>query len=89
MRNKFKIFFIFLVSFLCLCSPIHSNEIKFEAENIETIDKNLITATNNIIISDSHGNKIFANKLVVKDEKFYTISENFVFENTKDSLKLK
>ena len=88
MRNKFKIFFIFLVSFLCLSSPIHSNEIKFEAENIETIDKNLITATNNIIISDSHGNKIFANKLVVQDEKFYTISENVVFENTKDSLKL-
>ena len=89
MKNRFITFFIFLVSiFFYFSLPVLSNEIKFEAENIETIDKNLITATNNIIISDSYGNKIYGNKLIIQDEKFYTITENVVFENANDSLKL-
>ena len=68
MKNRFKTFFIFFVLvFFYLSLPIHSNEIKFEAENIETTDKNLITATNNIVISDSHGNKIYGNKLIIQD----------------------
>mgnify|MGYP001344472603 FL=1 len=89
MKNRFKTFFIFLFSiFFYLCSPVISNEIKFEAENIETIDKNLITATNNIVISDSYGNKIYGNKLIIQDEKFYTITGNVIFTNINNSLKL-
>tara|TARA_B100000886_G_C20421944_1_gene492039 strand:+ start:1058 stop:3397 length:2340 start_codon:yes stop_codon:yes gene_type:complete len=68
--------------------PVLSNEIKFEAENIETIDKNLVIATNGIIISDNQGNKIYGNKLIIKDEKIYTITEDVVLENINDFVKL-
>ena len=89
MKNRFKNFFIFLFSiFFYFSSPILSNEINFEAENIETIDKNLIIATNNVVISDSNGNKIYGNKLTIQDEKLYTITENVLFENSNDLLKL-
>ncbi len=89
MKNRFKTFFIFLFSiFFYFSSPILSNEINFEAENIETIDKNLIIATNNVVISDSNGNKIYGNKLTIQDEKLYTITENVLFENSNDLLKL-
>ena len=89
MKNKFKIFFIFLISFF-LSSEVDvlSNEIKFEAEYIETINENTITATNNIIISDSKGNKIYGNKLIIKEKKIYTISGKVIFENSDDSIKL-
>ena len=89
MKNNLKIFFIFFVPlFFGLSSPILSNEIKFEAENIETIDKNFIKASNNIVISDSQGNKIYGNKLSIKNEKIYTITEDVIFENITDSIKL-
>ena len=89
MKNRFKTFFIFLFSiFFYFSSPILSNEINFEAENIETIDKNLIIATNNVVISDSNGNKIYGNKLTIQDEKLYTITGNVLFENLNDLLKL-
>ena len=90
MKNRFKIFIVFLFSFLlCFSSISFSNEINFEAENIETVDKNLIKATNNIIISDSQGNKIYGEKLTIKDEKIYTITGNVIFKNTQDSIELK
>ena len=89
MKSRFKIFFIFLLSsFFFINLPVFSNEIEFKAENIETIDKNLITATNNIVISDDQGNKIYGNKLTIKDEKIYTITEDVIFENINDSIKL-
>ena len=88
MKNKLKIFFIFLI---LLCHPssyLFSNEIKFEAENIETIDKNFVIANKNIIVSDNDGNKIYGDKLIIKDEQFYTISENVIFENVNNAIKL-
>tara|TARA_B100000989_G_scaffold127253_1_gene94467 strand:- start:6037 stop:8436 length:2400 start_codon:yes stop_codon:yes gene_type:complete len=89
MKNKSKFFFFFFIPiFFYLVSPTLSNEIKFEAENIETIDKELITATNNVIVSDSKGNKIYGNKLTIKDEKIYTIVGDVIFENIDDSIKL-
>ena len=89
MKNRLKIFFIllFLFSFNFL-TPILSNEIEFEAENIETIDENSIKASKNIIISDSQGNKIYGDKLTIKDKKIYTISGDVIFENIDDSIKL-
>ena len=88
MKNNLKIFFIFFISFFFYLSPLISNEIKFEAENIETIDDNLIKANNNIVISDSQGNKIYGNKLTILNEKIYTITEDVFFENVEDSIKL-
>ncbi len=89
MRNNIQIFFIFFLSiFFYFSLPVLSNEIKFEAENIETIDKNLVIATNGIIISDNQGNKIYGNKLIIKDEKIYTITEDVVLENINDFVKL-
>ena len=54
MKNKLIIFFILLILFsFNFVTPVLSNDIEFEAENIETIDENQIKASNNIIISDS------------------------------------
>ena len=89
MRNRLKTFFILLILFsFNFVNPIYSNEIEFEAENIETIDENLINASNNIIISDSQGNKIYGDKLIIKNKKIYTISGDVIFENINDAIKL-
>ena len=89
MKNRLIIFFILTKFLLNFYTSVFSNEIKFEATNIETIDKNLIIANNNIIISDIYGNKIYADKLEIKNEKIYTISGNVSFENTKNGIILK
>ena len=89
MKNRLKTFFVLLILFsFNFVTPIFSNEIEFEAENIETIDDNLIKASDNIIISDSQGNKIYGDKLIIKDKKIYTISGNVIFENINDTIKL-
>ena len=59
MKNRFKFFFISIILIFYINLPLLSEELKFEAENIETIDKDLIIANNNIIVSDSNGNKIY------------------------------
>ena len=89
MKNKLRILLIFVI---LLCHPgsyLFSDEIKFEAENIETVDKNLIIANKNIIVSDNDGNKIYGDKLIIKDEQFYTISENVIFKNINKALTLR
>ena len=89
MKDRLKTFFILLIFFsFNFVEPIFSNEIEFEAENIETINENLIKASDNIIISDSQGNKIYGDKLIIEDKKVYTISGNVIFENIDDSIKL-
>ena len=89
MKNRLKTFFVLLILFsFNFVTPIFSNEIEFEAENIETIDENLIKASDNIVISDSQGNKIYGDKLIIKDKKIYTISGNVIFENINDTIKL-
>ena len=89
MKNRLIIFFIITKFILYFYTPVLSNEIKFEATNIETTDKNLIIANDNIIISDTFDNKIYAEKLEIKNEKIYTISGNVIFENTKNQIILK
>ena len=44
MKNRLIIFFILTKFLLNFYTSVFSNEIKFEATNIETIDKNLIIA---------------------------------------------
>lgn len=90
MKNKkiFSLTFIFIFFFLTF--NVFSNEIKFEAENIETSDEDLIIATKNIVISDELNNKIFGDKLVIdKKNKIYSISENVKFENTFKNILIK
>ncbi len=88
MKNRLKIFCIVFILIFHFSSALYSNEIKFEAENIETIDKNLIIATKNIILTDNYGNKIYGDKLTIKDEKIYTITDNVIFDNVKNSIQL-
>ena len=89
MKNRLKIFFILqILFFFNFVTPALSNEIEFEAENIESIDENLIKASNNIIISDNQGNKMYGDKLIIKDKKIYTISGDVIFENINESVKL-
>ena len=89
MKNRLKIFFILqILFFFNFVTPALSNEIEFEAENIESIDENLIKASNNIIISDNQGNKMYGDKLTIKDKKIYTISGDVIFENINESVKL-
>ncbi len=89
MKNSLIIFFALTKFIFFFYTSVFSNEIKFEATNIETIDKNLIVADDNIIISDNYGNKISADKLKIENEKIYTISENVIFENTENGVILK
>ncbi len=89
MKNRLIIFFILANFIFNFYTPVFSNEIKFEAANIETIDKNLIIANNDIIISDIYGNKIYADKLEIKNEKIYSISENVILENPENGIILK
>ncbi len=55
---------------------------QFEAEIIETNDDNYIVASNNIIIKDALGAKIFGDKLIInKTSKIYTITGNVIYED--------
>ena len=47
--------------FIFLSTASISQEITFEAENIETTDENIISAKNNVVITDTEGGKIFGN----------------------------
>ena len=89
MKNNLKLFLLYFLVLFNFFSNLQSNEIKFEAENIETIDKNFITASKNIVISDSNGNKIYGDKLTIENEEIYTITGNVIFKNTNNSIELK
>ena len=86
MKNKLLIFLILIKFTFSFQIPLFSDEIKFEAENIETIDENLIIANNNIVVNDNYGNKIYGDKLEIKDKKVYIISGNVIFENTDNTI---
>ena len=74
MKNKFKNF-LYLLLFLLffMFKNVNSNEIKFEASNIKTLNNELVTATGNVVITDQFKNKIFAEKLIIDNEKRYTL----------------
>ena len=71
MKNKLLIFLILIKFTFSFQIPLFSDEIKFEAENIETIDENLIIANNNIVVNDNYGNKIYGDKLEIKDKAWF------------------
>ena len=86
MKNKLLIFLILIKFTFSFQIPLFSDEIKFEAENIETVDENLIIANNNIVVNDNYGNKIYGDKLEIKDKEVYIISGNVIFENTDNTI---
>jgi len=83
MRNNFINFlFLFLVLLINFNLKVSANEINFEAKNIETIDENLISASENVLIYDSNGNKIYSDKLLIDNKKkIFTIKENVTLKN--------
>ena len=82
-KNLFKIsLFIFLIT-----SNVFSQEIKFEAEQIDSFDNEIIKASKNIVITDSLGNKIFGEKLILnKKTKILDLSKNVIVEDIKNSI---
>ena len=76
--------------FIFLSTASFSQEITFEAENIETIDENIVSAKNNVIITDSEGGKIFGNNLLIdKNKKIFTISNDVIYKDSKNLLTIR
>ena len=83
MKNNFNLF-IFKVSFfiLIIFESVLAQSFQFEAEIIETNDDNFIVASNNVVIKDVFGAKIFGDKVILdKVNKIYTISGNVTYED--------
>ena len=71
MKNNFN-FFLLKVSFFIfvMFESVLAQSFQFEAEIIETNDDNYIVASNNIIIKDALGAKIFGDKLIRNKTEF-------------------
>ena len=91
MKNNFKkLFFLFFILVIFNNTKILANEINFEAQNIETIDKDIINATDNVYIYDSKGNKIYSDNLTIDTKnKIYKIEKNVILKNSYNNLTLK
>ena len=90
MRSKLKIFFYIFFILLGLINNAKLNELNFEAKNIDTKNNELITASNEVIITDQSGNKIFADKLEIDSKnKIYTIYSNVVYKDYLNSITIK
>ena len=89
MKNKILKLYLYFVSFFILIflmsNTTLSYEIYLKAENIETIDKNLVKASGNIIIEDESGLKITGENLEANNFKGKYIIENNVV--IKDSIR--
>ena len=79
MKNNFKKFlflFLFFLFSINLNLDSMANEINFEAKNIETVDKNLIKASDEVYIYDNDGNKIYSDELLIDNKtKTYIIKK--------------
>ena len=81
--NIFTCLLIFFSTFVL------ANEIKFEAENIETLDENTITATNNVVVTDGLDVKIYGKELLIdKKRKLLSLTNDVVYEDKKNLLKI-
>ena len=90
MKNKLKtLLFICFIS-LVLTNNAKLNELNFEAKNIDTKNNELITASNDVVITDQLGNKIFADKLEIDNKnKIYTIYNNVIYKDYLNSITIK
>ena len=83
MKNNFNLF-LFKVSFFIfiIFESVFAQSLQFEAEIIETNDDNYIVASNNVVIKDDLGAKIFGDKVILdKASKIYTITGNVIYED--------
>ena len=90
MKNKLRI--VFYICFILLVSINNAklNELNFEAKNIDTKNNELIIASNEVIITDKLGNKIFADKLEIDNKnRIYTIYSNVVYKDYLNSISIK
>ncbi len=90
MKNNFKkLLFLFLILLLNSNSKVLANEINFEAQNIKTINENLIEASDKVYIFDDKGNKIYSDKLTIDSKnKIYTIKENVILKNKNNKISI-
>ena len=90
MKNNFyKISLLFFMLLINFNTKLLANEINFEAKNIETIEENFISASDEVYIYDNFGNEIFSNKLLIDNKsKIYTIKENVTLKNEKNEITL-
>ena len=90
MKNNFyKFSLLFLVVLINFNTKLLANEINFEAKNIETIEENIISASDEVYIYDNLGNKIFSDKLLIDNKaKIYTIKENVILKNENNEITL-
>ena len=90
MKNNFyKISLLFLIILINLSTKLLANEINFEAKNIETIEDNFISASDEVYIYDNLGNEIFSNKLLIDNKaKIYTIKDNVTLKNKNNQITL-
>ena len=90
MKNKLKI--IFYICFVSLVSINNAklSELNFEAKNIDTKNNELIFASDEVIITDKLGNKIFADNLEIDNKnKVYTIYNNVIYKDYLNSTSIK
>ena len=90
MRNKLKTFLYFCLISFFLISEARLNELNFEAKNINSQSNEIITASDEVIVTDHLGNKIFADKLEIDNKKrIYTIYDNVVYKDFSNSINIK
>ena len=90
MKNKFKFYlYLYLVLFFSNINVSYSNELNFEAKNISSINDDIITASDEVVITDQLGNEIFADQLIIDNKKkIYTISKNVLLKNSINLLEI-
>ena len=81
--SLFKILILFLYSNFSF-----AQNIQFEAEIIEANDSEYIVASNNVIIDDGLGAKIFGDKVIIDKKKIYTISGDVIFKDDKNQIEI-
>jgi LPS-assembly protein len=80
MKNRFQLLILFFIFFIIKTAS--AQNIKFEAEVIETNDDKYIVASNNVIIDDGLGSKIYGDKLILdKKKKLHTIIGNVIYKD--------
>ena len=81
MKNNFKNF-LALYFLLIWIKPVLSNEIEFTANEIDTIDKEIIIASGNVKIQNNTGQVITADKLEYdKSKKIHKVTGNIFYKD--------
>ncbi len=89
-NNLIKIFLNFLATCILFTSFVFSQEITFEAKNVENIDDNFIKASDDIVISDNLGVLIYGENLLInRKKKIYDITDNVIYVDKNNLFEIK